>query len=118
MKLKYLRTKPRKLVEVSPCIAEMGAMIQCWTASGVDDPKCAQTAKMLTDCMKSLVSLNLPVAVDRTRRMWTWRWTPSFWRLSSIEHGSERSCQTLFDSLAIAMSRDDLNRERGDYQSG
>ncbi|KAK3819777.1 MAG: hypothetical protein J3Q66DRAFT_335494 [Benniella sp.] len=54
MKLKYLRAKPRKLVEAGPCIAEMGAMIQCWTASGIDDPKCAQTAKMLTDCMKNL----------------------------------------------------------------
>ena len=50
--LKYLRTKPRKVIEASPCIVEMGAMIQCWTASGVDDAKCAQTAKMLADCMK------------------------------------------------------------------
>lgn len=55
MRLKYLRTKPRKVVEASPCIAEMGAMIQCWTASGVDDAKCMQTAKMLADCMKNLV---------------------------------------------------------------
>ena len=57
MRLKYLRTKPRKVVEASPCIAEMGAMIQCWTASGVDDAKCMQTAKMLADCMKNLVCL-------------------------------------------------------------
>lgn len=55
MRLKYLRTKPRKVVEASPCIVEMGAMIQCWTASGVDDAKCMQTAKMLADCMKNLV---------------------------------------------------------------
>ena len=55
MRLKYLRTKPRKVIEASPCIAEMGAMIQCWTASGVDDAKCMQSAKMLADCMKSLV---------------------------------------------------------------
>lgn len=55
MRLKYLRTKPRKVIEASPCIVEMGAMIQCWTASGVDDAKCAQTAKMLADCMKNLV---------------------------------------------------------------
>ncbi|KAG9062602.1 hypothetical protein KI688_004904 [Linnemannia hyalina] len=54
MRLKYLRTKPRKVVEASPCIVEMGAMIQCWTASGVDDAKCMQTAKMLADCMKNL----------------------------------------------------------------
>ncbi|KAF9321333.1 hypothetical protein BGZ81_011634 [Podila clonocystis] len=54
MRLKYLRTKPRKVIEASPCIVEMGAMIQCWTASGVDDAKCAQTAKMLADCMKNL----------------------------------------------------------------
>ncbi|KAF9291750.1 hypothetical protein BGZ68_002469 [Mortierella alpina] len=54
MRLKYLRTKPRKVIEASPCIAEMGAMIQCWTASGVDDAKCMQTAKMLADCMKNL----------------------------------------------------------------
>ncbi|KAF9435375.1 hypothetical protein BGZ76_006415 [Entomortierella beljakovae] len=58
MRLKYLRTKPRKVVEASPCIAEMGAMIQCWTASGVDDAKCMQTAKMLADCMKNLLSYN------------------------------------------------------------
>ncbi|KAF9975149.1 hypothetical protein BGZ73_001326 [Actinomortierella ambigua] len=54
MRLKYLRTKPRKVVEASPCIAEMGALIQCWTASGVDDAKCMQSVKMLSDCMKNL----------------------------------------------------------------
>jgi hypothetical protein len=43
----------------------MGAMIQCWTASGIDDPKCAQTAKMLTDCMKNLVRLVLPLRIGR-----------------------------------------------------
>lgn len=63
MRLKYLRTKPRKVIEASPCIVEMGAMIQCWTASGVDDAKCAQTAKMLADCMKSLVCLFRVVGV-------------------------------------------------------
>lgn len=72
MKLKYLRTKPRKLAEVSPCIPEMGAMIQCWTASGVDDPQCAQTAKMLTDCMKNLVSFTFCRRhLDQDEKIWT-----------------------------------------------
>ena len=76
MRLKYLRTKPRKVIEASPCIAEMGAMIQCWTASGVDDAKCMQSAKMLADCMKSLVRhttvtglVFLRIAFDRDKEV-------------------------------------------------
>jgi hypothetical protein len=56
MKLKQLKVRPKKLLEASPCIVEMGAMLECWSRSGVDDPRCAQTAKALATCMSKPVS--------------------------------------------------------------
>lgn len=56
MKLKQLKVRPKKLLEASPCIVEMGAMLECWSRAGVDDPRCAQTAKALATCMSKPVS--------------------------------------------------------------
>ncbi|KAH8550715.1 hypothetical protein BGW37DRAFT_427386 [Umbelopsis sp. PMI_123] len=55
MKLKALKVRPKKLLEASPCIGEMGAMLECWSRAGVDDPRCAQTAKALANCMSKPV---------------------------------------------------------------
>src|ERR1700731_17368 len=64
MKLKTLKVRPKKLLEASPCIGEMGAMLECWSRAGVDDPRCAQTAKALANCMSKPVSK--PTAQDST----------------------------------------------------
>ncbi|KAI9595843.1 hypothetical protein BDF19DRAFT_440256 [Syncephalis fuscata] len=53
-KLKYLRVRPRKMIQGSPCVAEMVAMLNCWGVSAPDDPKCAHTAKALAICMENL----------------------------------------------------------------
>ncbi|KAI8048794.1 hypothetical protein BDF22DRAFT_746520 [Syncephalis plumigaleata] len=52
--LKYLRVRPRKIIQGSPCVTEMVAMLNCWGISAADDPKCAQTAKALATCMQNL----------------------------------------------------------------
>ncbi|KAI9481483.1 MAG: hypothetical protein EXX96DRAFT_649950 [Benjaminiella poitrasii] len=51
MKLKQLKVRPKKILEASPCLAEMGALFECWATSGVDDKRCATIAKSLTTCM-------------------------------------------------------------------
>lgn len=51
MKLKQLKVRPKKILEASPCIAEMGALFECWATAGVDDKRCAAIAKSLTLCM-------------------------------------------------------------------
>ncbi|KAI8092624.1 uncharacterized protein BX664DRAFT_327743 [Halteromyces radiatus] len=51
MKLKQLKVRPKKLLESSPCIVEMGALFECWASAGVDDKRCITTAKSLTDCL-------------------------------------------------------------------
>lgn len=64
MKLKALKVRPKKLLEASPCIGEMGAMLECWSRSGVDDPRCAQTAKALANCMSKPVSTAAMRGID------------------------------------------------------
>lgn len=64
MKLKALKVRPKKLLEASPCIGEMGAMLECWSRSGVDDPRCAQTAKALANCMSKPVSTAVMRGID------------------------------------------------------
>lgn len=56
MKLKQLKVRPKKILEASPCIAEMGALFECWATAGVDDKRCAGIAKSLTLCMGKPVS--------------------------------------------------------------
>jgi hypothetical protein len=56
MKLKQLKVRPKKILEASPCIAEMGALFECWATAGVDDKRCASIAKSLTLCMGKPVS--------------------------------------------------------------
>ncbi|KAG2196711.1 uncharacterized protein EV154DRAFT_514925 [Mucor mucedo] len=51
MKLKQLKVRPKKILEASPCIAEMGALFECWATAGVDDKRCTAIAKSLTLCM-------------------------------------------------------------------
>ncbi|KAL9555912.1 hypothetical protein MBANPS3_002130 [Mucor bainieri] len=51
MKLKQLKVRPKKILEASPCIAEMGALFECWATAGVDDKRCTAIAKSLTGCM-------------------------------------------------------------------
>ncbi|RKP04398.1 mitochondrial ribosomal protein subunit Mrp10 [Thamnocephalis sphaerospora] len=55
-KLQFLRVRPRKVIQGSPCVAEMATMLNCWSLNAPDDPKCAQTAKALAACMQSLAS--------------------------------------------------------------
>lgn len=59
MKLKQLKVRPKKILEASPCIAEMGALFECWATAGVDDKRCAAIAKSLTGCMGKPVSLTI-----------------------------------------------------------
>lgn len=56
MKLKQLKVRPKKILEASPCIAEMGALFECWATAGVDDKRCTAIAKSLTGCMGKPVS--------------------------------------------------------------
>ncbi|KAI9269394.1 hypothetical protein BY458DRAFT_556043 [Sporodiniella umbellata] len=52
MKLKQLKVRPKKALEASPCIAEMGILFECWVTAGLDDSRCAASAKALTNCMQ------------------------------------------------------------------
>ncbi|KAI8876059.1 hypothetical protein K501DRAFT_232642 [Backusella circina FSU 941] len=56
MKLKQLKVRPKKILEASPCIAEMGALFECWATAGVDDKRCTAISKSLTLCMGKPVS--------------------------------------------------------------
>ncbi|ORY90980.1 hypothetical protein BCR43DRAFT_532740 [Syncephalastrum racemosum] len=51
MKLKQLKVRPKKLMQSSPCLVEMGALFECWATAGIDDRKCTATAKTLQECM-------------------------------------------------------------------
>ncbi|KAI8968600.1 mitochondrial ribosomal protein subunit Mrp10 [Mycotypha africana] len=52
MKYRQLKVKPRKIFEVTPCLAEMGAVFECWATTGsVDSKNCAAVAKNLSTCM-------------------------------------------------------------------
>ncbi|OBZ84679.1 37S ribosomal protein mrp10, mitochondrial [Choanephora cucurbitarum] len=51
MKLKQLKVRPKKIMEASPCLAEMGALFECWATAGVDDKRCTALAQSLTTCM-------------------------------------------------------------------
>jgi hypothetical protein len=53
-KLPYLRVRPRKVIQASPCVTEMVTMLNCWSLHAPDDPRCAQTAKALAHCMQNL----------------------------------------------------------------
>ncbi|KAI8074394.1 hypothetical protein BC940DRAFT_288129 [Gongronella butleri] len=55
MKLKQLKVRPKKILESSQCLTEMGALFECWASSGVDDKRCIATAKTLTDCLANQV---------------------------------------------------------------
>ncbi|KAI8997618.1 hypothetical protein BDB01DRAFT_713409 [Pilobolus umbonatus] len=56
MKLKQLKVRPKKILEASPCIVEMGALFECWATAGVDDKRCTAIASALTNCMTKPVS--------------------------------------------------------------
>ncbi|KAF7729010.1 hypothetical protein EC973_005041 [Apophysomyces ossiformis] len=58
MKLKQLKVRPKKILEASPCIVEMGSLFECWATAGVDDKRCVTAAKALSDCMAKPVSKN------------------------------------------------------------
>ncbi|KAI8144271.1 hypothetical protein BJV82DRAFT_513927 [Fennellomyces sp. T-0311] len=51
MHLKQLKVRPKKLLESSPCVVEMGALFECWATSGIDDKHCQAVAKSLQECM-------------------------------------------------------------------
>ncbi|ORX47180.1 hypothetical protein DM01DRAFT_1142334 [Hesseltinella vesiculosa] len=51
MKLKQLKVRPKKIIESSQCLTEMGALFECWATSGVDDKRCITTARSLTECL-------------------------------------------------------------------
>ncbi|PHZ15232.1 uncharacterized protein RHIMIDRAFT_198477 [Rhizopus microsporus ATCC 52813] len=52
MKLKQLKVRPKKILEASPCIVEMGALFECWATAGVNDGRCTAAAQSLTNCMQ------------------------------------------------------------------
>lgn len=56
MKLKQLKVRPRKLLESSPCVVEMGALFECWATDGIDAKKCTAAAQSLQECMSKPVS--------------------------------------------------------------
>lgn len=56
MKLKQLKVRPKKMLEASPCIVEMGALFECWATAGVNDSRCTAVAQSLTNCMQKPVS--------------------------------------------------------------
>ena len=51
----------RAAVPFNPCVAELSTMLSCWTAKGdlQNTGACAETAKMLFDCMRTTVRLGL-----------------------------------------------------------
>ncbi|CDH57189.1 hypothetical protein RO3G_11469 [Lichtheimia corymbifera JMRC:FSU:9682] len=55
MKLKQLKVRPRKLLESSPCVVEMGALFECWATDGIDAKKCTAAAQSLQECMSKPV---------------------------------------------------------------
>ncbi|KAI9317269.1 hypothetical protein BX666DRAFT_1944012 [Dichotomocladium elegans] len=57
MKLKQLKVRPRKLLESSPCVVEMGALFECWATSGIDDKRCLAAQKSLQECMAKPASI-------------------------------------------------------------
>jgi len=70
MKLKQLKVRPKKILEASPCIAEMGALFECWATAGVDDKRCAAIAKSLTGCMGKPVSFFFSLSYNRRQLMY------------------------------------------------
>ena len=59
MKLKQLKVRPKKILESSPCVVEMGALFECWATSGIDDKHCQAVAKSLQECMAKPVCFPL-----------------------------------------------------------
>lgn len=57
MKLKQLKVRPKKILEASPCIVEMGALFECWATAGVNDGRCTAAAQSLTNCMQKPVRI-------------------------------------------------------------
>lgn len=55
MKLKQLKVRPKKIVEATPCVVQMGALFECWAAQGIDDQRCTAAAKALQQCMANPV---------------------------------------------------------------
>ncbi|KAI7867359.1 hypothetical protein BDF14DRAFT_1874947 [Spinellus fusiger] len=56
MKLKQLKVRPKKLLDSSPCLVEMGSLFECWATSGVDDKRCVVASKALSECMTKPVT--------------------------------------------------------------
>lgn len=58
MKINKLKVRPRKDVMAAPCAAEFAAMLACWASSSdlSNGGACAETGKMLQDCLKQSVS--------------------------------------------------------------
>lgn len=59
MKLKQFKEWPKKLMESSPRIVEMGALFECWASAGVNDKRCVLTARSFADCLAK------PVCTDQ-----------------------------------------------------
>lgn len=58
MKISKLKVRPRKDIVAAPCAAEFAAMLACWASSNdlSNRGTCAETGRMLQDCMKQSVS--------------------------------------------------------------
>ncbi|KAF0464945.1 mitochondrial 37S ribosomal protein yms-t [Gigaspora margarita] len=53
MKIKKLKVRPRRVEQIGPCIAEMAAVLTCWSNSSVDSPACKKSVEALTECMRN-----------------------------------------------------------------
>ncbi|KAJ1829814.1 hypothetical protein LPJ56_000126 [Coemansia sp. RSA 2599] len=47
-----LRVRTRKAQNLPQCAVEMSSLATCWASVSVDDKKCAEMAKALTECMQ------------------------------------------------------------------
>ncbi|KAI9292535.1 hypothetical protein K502DRAFT_351900 [Neoconidiobolus thromboides FSU 785] len=51
IQLKKLKVKPKKTTEPAPCLAEMAALLNCWSSLAIEHNKCSESAKNLSLCM-------------------------------------------------------------------
>ncbi|ORZ35510.1 hypothetical protein BCR44DRAFT_39347 [Catenaria anguillulae PL171] len=50
---KYLQLRPRAFLQTAPCAAEMTALFNCWSASGIEGAPCKEAALNVSKCIAS-----------------------------------------------------------------
>ncbi|RKP04236.1 hypothetical protein CXG81DRAFT_8518 [Caulochytrium protostelioides] len=48
-----LQARPTKFRKATPCAVELSALFNCWRASAIDDPRCAESGTALAKCMST-----------------------------------------------------------------